>query len=53
MKPRNRKILAGILVVLGVVLMALAPETPRTGGIALVVVGIAIEVIGITLEKKR
>lgn len=46
-----RKVVAGFLVVLGVVLMVLAPET--FGGLILILIGVCIEVVGITLEKKR
>lgn len=46
-----RKVIAGFLVFLGVVLMVLAPET--FGGLVLIIVGICIEVVGIALEKKR
>lgn len=48
MKPR--KIIAGILVVLGIIVMILAPETMT--GIALVVIGVAIEAVGIALERR-
>ena len=48
---RPRKVIAGFLIVLGVILMVLAPET--LSGLILVVLGICIEVVGIALEKKR
>ena len=48
-----RKVVAAILVVLGVVLMVLAPETPRGIGIALIAIGIVIETVGIALERRR
>jgi drug/metabolite transporter (DMT)-like permease len=47
---KARKIIAGILVVLGIMLMILAPETMT--GIALVIIGVAIEAIGIALERR-
>jgi len=52
MKLHTRKIIAACLVVLGIVILLLAP-THTTSGIVLVVIGIAIEVVGITLEKRR
>jgi drug/metabolite transporter (DMT)-like permease len=52
MKLHTRKIIAACLVVLGVIILLLAP-THTTSGIVLVVIGIAIEVVGITLEKRR
>ncbi|MFZ0255954.1 MAG: hypothetical protein WAN46_09945 [Gammaproteobacteria bacterium] len=52
MKPRTRKIIAACLVVLGVIVLLLAP-THTTSGVVLVVIGIAIEVVGITLEKRK
>lgn len=52
MKPRTRKLIAACLVVLGVVVLLLAPAH-TTSGMVLVAIGIAIEVIGITLEKRR
>lgn len=47
-KRRSRRLLAGFLVVLGGVLMFLAPE--MWAGVALLVLGVAIEVAGIALE---
>lgn len=52
MKSRTRKIIAACLVILGIIILLLTP-THTTSGIVLVVVGIAIEVVGITLEKRR
>jgi membrane-bound ClpP family serine protease len=49
MKPR--RVVAVLLVVLGGVLMFIAPGTP--GGAALIGLGIVIEVIGIFLERRR
>lgn len=48
-KKRPRRILAGTFVVLGVVLMVLAPESP--GGVALLIAGVVVELIGIVLER--
>lgn len=49
MKPRRMVAIA--LVVLGGVLMFIAPGTP--GGAVLIVLGIAIEAVGIFLEHSR
>jgi len=49
-KWRARRALAGILVVLGGVLMALAPE--MWVGLILLALGVAIELAGIALEHK-
>lgn len=51
MRSRARKVIAAGLVVLGVIIMLLAPAQTLSG-IALVAIGIAIEVIGITLERR-
>ena len=48
MKPR--RIAAAVLVVLGGLMMFLAPET--VGGAVLVGVGVIIEAAGITLERR-
>lgn len=48
---RPRRMVAIALVVLGGVLMFLAPGTPA--GAALVVLGIVVEVVGIFLEHRR
>lgn len=53
MKRHTRKIVAACLVVLGILVLLLAPTHNTTGGILLVAIGIAIEVVGITLEKSR
>ena len=47
---RPRKIIAGSLVVLGIVLMVLGPETG--GGAVLILLGVVIEGVGIFLEKR-
>jgi len=53
MKARTRKIIAACLVVVGIIVLLLAPTHNSASGIVLVAVGIAMEVIGITLEKRR
>ena len=52
MTPRSRKILAGILVVVGGLLMWLVPET-STAGFVILLVGVLIESIGVYLEHKK
>lgn len=49
-KLRSRRLLAGFLVLLGAVLMFLAPE--MWIGVVLLVLGVAIELAGIALEHK-
>lgn len=51
MSPRPRKILAGILVILGGLLMWLVPDV-STAGFVILLLGVAIEFIGIYLEHK-
>jgi hypothetical protein len=51
MTTKNRRILAVILIIIGAILLWLAPESP--GGIILLVCGIAVEIIGISLEKVK
>ncbi len=48
---KPRKILAGILVVLGGLLMWLVPEV-STIGFVILLLGVAVEAIGIYLEHK-
>ncbi len=50
MRKRPRRILAGFLVVLGGVLIFLAPE--MWVGLVLLALGVAIELAGIALEHK-
>jgi drug/metabolite transporter (DMT)-like permease len=54
MKPR--RILAAVLVVLGALLMLLAPQTLFTGqsgiGAIVILAGVAIEIAGIALERR-
>lgn len=47
---RSRRVLAVFLVVLGGVLMYLAPEV--WGGLAVLTLGVLIELVGIALERK-
>lgn len=49
-KKGTRRVLAMFLVVLGGVLMYLAPE--MWGGVVLLAVGVLVELAGITLEHK-
>jgi drug/metabolite transporter (DMT)-like permease len=49
-KRRTRRALATILVVLGGVLMYLAPEV--WAGVALLVLGVLLELAGIMLERR-
>jgi len=47
---RSRRVLAIFLVVLGGLLMYLAPEV--WGGLAVLALGVAVELVGIALERK-
>ncbi|MDP2109739.1 MAG: hypothetical protein Q8N48_16165 [Thiobacillus sp.] len=47
---RSRRVLALFLVVLGGVMMFLAPEV--WGGLAVLALGVVIELVGIALERK-
>lgn len=49
-KQRMRRVIALFLVVLGGVLMYLAPEI--WGGLGVLVLGVSIELAGIALERK-
>jgi hypothetical protein len=49
-KQRSRRVLATVLVVVGGVLMALAPE--MWIGLLLLALGVVIELAGIALERK-
>ena len=51
MTTKYRRILAVLLIIVGGLLLWFAPESP--GGIILLVCGIAVEIIGITLEKVK
>ncbi len=51
MSVKYRKIVAGILIILGGLLMWLVPEV-STAGFVILLVGVAIEFIGIYLEYK-
>ena len=50
MKVRTRRTIAGILIVIGALLMLFATET--AGGIALIVAGGVVEFVGIALERR-
>jgi uncharacterized membrane protein HdeD (DUF308 family) len=49
-KRRSRRVLAGFLVVLGGLLIFLAPE--MWAGLVLLALGVVIELAGIALERK-
>jgi len=51
MTTKHRRLLAVLLIIVGAILLWLAPESP--GGIILLILGIAVELIGITLEKVK
>ena len=51
MKRNTRRVIAGTLFVIGVVLMLAAPDT--RAGLAVLVLAVAIEVAGILLERRR
>lgn len=51
MSPKLRKIVAGILVILGGLLMWLVPAE-STVGFVILLLGVAIEAVGIYLEHK-
>jgi hypothetical protein len=46
-----RRVVAALLVVLGAVMLFAAPET--VGGLIAITAGVAIEIVGIALEKRR
>jgi drug/metabolite transporter (DMT)-like permease len=50
-KKPHRRILAFSLIVLGAVLMFLAPEV--VVGVVMMIVGVLVEMIGITLEHRQ
>lgn len=49
-KQRTRRVVATVLVVLGGVLMAMAPEI--WAGLLVLALGVVVEVAGIALERK-
>ena len=51
MTTQQRRILAGLLIVIGAFLLWFAPES--LGGVVLLVCGVAIELAGITLEHRK
>jgi hypothetical protein len=48
-----RRTIAGLLVVLGAVLMFAAPETETASGAIAMGLGVLIEIVGIALERRR
>jgi drug/metabolite transporter (DMT)-like permease len=51
MKRTTRRVVAGVLIAVGVVLMLVAPDT--TSGIVMIVLAVAIEIAGLALERRR
>ena len=51
MTIKHRRTLAVLFIIIGGVLLWVAPES--LGGVILLVLGVAIEIIGITLEKVK
>jgi uncharacterized membrane protein len=50
--PRTRRTIAFSLIVLGGLLMFFAPETDEWAGLAVLALGVIIEIIGITVEHR-
>lgn len=50
MQKKPRRILAGLLILVGALMLFLATET--TGGLLLILAGIAVEGVGIALEHR-
>jgi hypothetical protein len=50
---KPRRIVAGVLVVLGAVLMFAAPEAEPLSGAIVMGLGVLIELAGIALERRR
>jgi drug/metabolite transporter (DMT)-like permease len=50
MQKRARRILAGLLILVGALMLLLATET--TGGVLLILAGVVIEGVGIALEHR-
>jgi hypothetical protein len=50
MRVRTRRTLSAALIVVGALLMLFATET--TGGLALILTGVAVEIFGIALEHR-
>lgn len=48
---KARRLVAGLLIVLGAVMLFAAPET--RGGVLAIAAGVIIEIVGIALEKRR
>lgn len=51
MKRTTRRVVAGALIAVGVVLMLAAPDT--TSGVVMIVLAVAIEIAGLALERRR
>lgn len=51
MEPTFRRAAAGVLAVFGVVLMLAAPDT--LPGLAVLALAVAIEVVGILIDRRR
>jgi len=50
---KARRIVAGVLVVLGAVLMFAAPEAEYVAGAIVMGLGVLLEIAGIALERRR
>ena len=50
---KARRIVAGVLVVLGAVLMFAAPEAEYVAGAIVMGLGVVLEIAGIALERRR
>lgn len=50
--PHTRRTFAFSLIVIGGLLMFFAPETEEWAGLAVLALGVIIEIIGITLEHR-
>jgi hypothetical protein len=50
---KPRRIIAGVLVVLGALLMFAAPETESFSGAIVMGLGVLLEITGIALERRR
>jgi len=51
MRKLQRRVVAGVLIAFGAVLMFAAPET--RSGVIMIALGVAIEIAGIALERRR
>jgi len=50
---KPRRIVAGVLVVLGAMLMFAAPEAETVAGAIVMGLGVLVEIAGIALERRR